>query len=81
MCTELGRAAREAALAQAKVALEGFNIKQGMINEGKILQEERASQLAGEIYLHIFNNFSSTFLKLFDRTLINLLVLVSLQEP
>jgi len=46
MCTELGRAAREAALAQAKVALEGFNIKQGMINEGKILQEERASQLA-----------------------------------
>lgn len=48
MCSELGRAAREAAIAEAKVAMEGFNIKQGMIKEGKVLQEERLAALSGE---------------------------------
>ena len=49
---ELGRSAREAALAQAKLALEGFGIKQGMIKEGKLLQDERVTQVAGNILLH-----------------------------
>ena len=44
---ELGRAAREEALAQAKVALQGFSIKQGMIREGKLMQDERVTQVAG----------------------------------
>lgn len=45
-CMELGRAAREAAEARAKVAMEGFNIKQGMIKEGQNLQDERVGQVA-----------------------------------
>jgi len=45
-CMELGRAAREEALAQAKVALQGFSIKQGMIREGKLMQDERVTQVA-----------------------------------
>ena len=48
---ELGRAAREEAIAQAKVALQGFSIKQGMINEGKLMQDERVTQVAGNIYI------------------------------
>ncbi|XP_023321352.1 glucosidase 2 subunit beta [Eurytemora carolleeae] len=45
-CLELGRAAREEAEAQAKIALQGFRIKQDMINEGKVLQDERAGKVA-----------------------------------
>ena len=45
---ELGRAAREAAMAEARIAQEGFNIKQGMISEGRVVQEERVGQIAGE---------------------------------
>jgi protein kinase C substrate 80K-H len=45
-CMELGRAAREEAEAKAKVALQGFRIKQDMIKEGKVVQEERIGQVA-----------------------------------
>jgi len=45
-CMELGRAAREAALAAARVAQEGFNIKQGMIEEGRRVQEEKMQQIS-----------------------------------
>ena len=48
-CLELGRAAREEAEAQAKIALQGFRIKQDMINEGKVLQDERVGKVAGKI--------------------------------
>ena len=45
---ELGREAREAALQAAKIAAQGFNIKQGMINEAQKLQEERSQQISGK---------------------------------
>lgn len=45
-CSEMGRAAREAAEAQAKLAMAGYTIRQGMVEEAKRLQEEKVAELA-----------------------------------
>ena len=45
---ELGREAREAAIAAAKVAAQGYNIKQGMIEEAKRLQQERGEEVVAK---------------------------------
>lgn len=45
VCMELGREAREAAIAAAKVAAQGFGIKQGMIAEAQKLTEERSQEI------------------------------------
>jgi len=46
VCMELGREAREAAIAAARVAAQGFNIKQSMVEEARRLQEERTQQIS-----------------------------------
>jgi len=40
-CQEMGRAAREAAEAANRVALEGFKIRQSMVNEAKVMLDEK----------------------------------------
>merc|ERR1719318_299565 len=40
-CQEMGRAAREAAEAANRVALEGFKIRQSMVNEAKLMLDEK----------------------------------------
>jgi len=44
-CSEMGRAAREAAEERAKVAMEGFNIRQSMVNEAKVMLDEKKAQM------------------------------------
>jgi len=44
-CMEAGRAAREAAAAKAKVALEGFNLKQSMAEEGRRVYDEKSVEI------------------------------------
>jgi len=45
-CHEMGRAAREAAEAHAKLAMEGLSIRQTMVEEAKRLQQEKVSELS-----------------------------------
>jgi len=45
VCIELGREAREAAIAAAKVAAQGYSIKLGMIAEAQKLQDERSQDI------------------------------------
>jgi len=47
-CSELGRAAREAKQAELKAALEGFNIRRGMVEEAKRIREEKVADLASK---------------------------------
>jgi len=47
-CNELGRAAREAREAELKAALEGFNIRRGMVEEAKRIREEKVAELASK---------------------------------
>jgi len=47
-CYEMGRAAREAAEAMAKVAREGIAIRSGMVEEAKRLQEEKVTELTAK---------------------------------
>jgi len=47
-CNELGRAAREARQAELKAALEGFNIRRGMVEEAKRIREEKVAELASK---------------------------------
>merc|ERR1719295_786267 len=47
-CNELGRAAREAKQAELKAALEGFNIRRGMVEEAKRIREEKVADLASK---------------------------------
>ena len=61
---ELGRAAREEAEALAKVGLQGYRIKQDMIKEGKVIQDERVGQVAGSkqfTLLHFFKSILGYF--------------------
>jgi len=45
-CSELGREAREAAEAQYKAAIHGFNVRRSMVDEAKRIQEEKTAELA-----------------------------------
>jgi len=44
-CMEAGRAAREEAAARAKIALEGFNLKQSMAEEGRRVYDEKSVEV------------------------------------
>jgi len=44
-CMEMGRAAREAAEERTKVAMEGFNLRQSMVNEAKVTLDEKQVQI------------------------------------
>lgn len=45
-CSELGREAREAAEAQYRAAIHGFNVRRSMVDEAKRIQEEKVAELA-----------------------------------